>query len=331
MHRDESLTNLLAAHRALLRGRLQYFVNDLSLPLRDDVVQVFESGKLFALQDDQSSSNLLGGWSLITLLVAQGIDPNINLRLASDVAIAVEIFMCGVELVDDIEDGDQSSIVQALGPARVLNVATALFMLAQKVLLALLDEAIDRSLILSLISALVDSSLKAANGQHLDLLLENDRISNINEKDSIRVADLKSGSLMGVTMQLGALCTGVENAICDKFTECGRLLGIAYQLDNDNQDLYDLMHNTEGSTTTSFSQKPVKTDLIREKKTLPIVVASKQGHALQANQAEGEAVQEGLLTSWGISLLYRERALEYLEDLEKRNLVSPLLRLLLKL
>lgn len=327
MNREESLTDLLAAHCTLLRERLQYFVDDLPLPLRNDVVQAFkEPGKLFTLQDNQSSSVHPGRWALITFLVAQGINPDINPRLAGDVAIAVEIFMCGLDLIDDVEDGDQTTIVRTIGPARVLNVAIALLMLAQKVHLSLLDEAIDPSIILSLLDTLVIAFLKSVNGQHLDILLENVPFADINGKDSINMIDLKSGSLMSVTMQLGALCAGAEKEICDQFAECGRLLGIAYQLDNDSHDLYDLMHKVEQSATQGSPQKSMKTDLIREKKTFPMVIASQQGNTLQMNEAEEKAVQEGIVASWGVSLLYRERALEVLQDLEKRNLVSPLLR-----
>jgi len=316
------LTDLLAAQYALLYERLQYFVNDLPLPLRDDVFHAFkEPGKPFASPDGPRFS-----WAMITLLVAQGISPNVNPRLAGDVAIAVEIFMCALDLIDDIEDDDRTTIVQAIGPARVLNVAIALLMLAQKVLLSLVNEAINCGLILSLLNTLVVSFLKSVNGQHLDILLENTKFSDIDEKDSIRMVDIKSGSLMSVVMELGALCAGAEREICDKFAECGRLLGIACQLDNDSHDLYELVCSMEQLGPERSSQKPIKTDLIRGKKTLPIVIASMQG-----NEDKGKAIREGIITSWGVSLLYRERALECLQDLEKRNIASPLLRLILQL
>ena len=66
MHKDESLTNLLAAHHALLHERLQYFINDLPLPLRDDVYLVFkEPGKLFVVQNDIEFALPLGIWAMI--------------------------------------------------------------------------------------------------------------------------------------------------------------------------------------------------------------------------------------------------------------------------
>jgi geranylgeranyl pyrophosphate synthase len=332
MQKDDSFANLLAAHHAVLCERLQYFIKSLPIPLRDDVLRAFkEPGKIFAVQNDSKSASLPGIWALITLLVAQGINPDINSHLAGDVAVAIEIFICGLDLIDDIEDSDQTAIVQALGPARVLNVGIALLMSAQKVLLSLASEAVDPSFVLSLLNALGASFLKSVNGQHIDILLENTQFSNMSEADSMKMIDLKSGSLMSLAMKLGALCAGAEEEICDKYAECGRLLGIAYQLDNDSHDLYDLMYNKEEIETQTSSQKPIKTDLIREKKTFPIVIASTQGNKLEVSEDKGKAIHEGMVTSWGVSLLYRERALECLQDLEKRNLASPLLRLALQL
>ena len=324
MNEQKSLTDLLAAHCAQLRERLQYFITVLPLPLCDDVFLAFkEPGKPFASQGDPRFS-----WSLITLLVAQGISPNIDPQLALDVAIAVEIFMCGVDLIDDIEDGDQTAIIQSIGTARVVNVASALLILAHKALLSLLDVAVDRSLILSLLNTLVNASLKSANGQHLDILFENREFADISGEESINMIGLKSGSLMSATMHLGALCAGAEKGICEKFAECGRLLGIAYQLDNDSHDLYNIAQSLDNAEN-AYCHKTIKTDLTLEKKTLPIIIANKYENILHVNEPDRKALKEGILVSWAVSLLYRERALECLQELEKRSLVSPLLLLVL--
>lgn len=329
MQTDAFFTNLLAAHCALLRERLQYFVDTLPLPLRDDVVQVFkEPGKLFTSQENGSFP---GRWALIPFLVAQGIHPDINPRLAGDVAVAVEMSICGGDLIDDIEDGDQSTIIQALGPARGLNVAITLLLLAQKVLLSLLDEAVDQRLVLALLNVWVNASLKSANGQHLDILSENELFADMNEEESISIIALKSGSLMSVIMELGALCAGAESEVCDKFAKCGRLLGIAYQLDNNREDLYDLIYSGGDATIRTSLQGPVKNDSIRKKKTLPTVMTSAQEGKLQGDEDKENAIREKIIASRGVSLLYRERALECLLELEKKNVSSPLLRFLLQL
>ena len=60
-------------------------------------------------------------WPLLTLLVAQTIAPEIDLVSASSVAVAIECFICALDLLDDVEDDDQTPIVQSLGIARTLK------------------------------------------------------------------------------------------------------------------------------------------------------------------------------------------------------------------
>src|SRR5712692_8388806 len=127
---------LFAAQQHMLRERLRLLLATLHPALHDDVVRALqEGGKLFARPraDGVPKSNALpdGVWSLLTLLVAQHIAPGINPEYAGDVAIAVECFVCALDLLDDIEDDDQTPTVQALGVGRALNVSTALLMLAQ--------------------------------------------------------------------------------------------------------------------------------------------------------------------------------------------------------
>ncbi|TMC15793.1 MAG: hypothetical protein E6J33_10575 [Chloroflexi bacterium] len=54
-------------------------------------------------------------WPLLTLLVAQAVSPQVDLFCASGVAVAVECFVCALDLLDDVEDGDLTPTVNALG------------------------------------------------------------------------------------------------------------------------------------------------------------------------------------------------------------------------
>ena len=146
------------------------------------------------------------------------------------------------------------------------------------------------------------------------------------------MAAAKAGSLMSLACRLGALCAGADETLCEQFAEMGKLLGIAHQLDNDSHDLYYLLQGATSSTATSG-----KSDLERGKKTLPVVLAahsenSLQKQALSADEERQEhlkALHEGITTTWGICLLYRERARDRLQEIEARQPIDPLLRLLL--
>ena len=81
----------------------------------------------------------------------------------------------------------------------------------------------------------------------------------------------------------------------------------------------------------------MKTDLLRGKKTLPVVLAAKreatlQGTPLPADEEKKEylrALNEGIIATWGICLLYRERARDRLQEIEAYRPIAPALRLLL--
>lgn len=113
-------------------------------------------------------------------------------------------------------------------------------------------------------------------------------------------------------------------------------MGIAHQLDNDAHDLYYLLELVDTSSGVSVEGN-VKTDLARGKKTLPVVLAASMNTPLQDSNklADGgqqeylRALHEGIVTTWGISLLYRERAHERLRAISLQKSLAPELRLLL--
>ena len=324
-----------------LRERLQFFLEPLQTPLRSDVIRALqEPGKL--LDTTQTGENVpvpAGSWSLLTLLIALNIAPDIDLIDVGSVAIAVECLICALDLLDDVEDGDQTPIMKELGTARVLNVSTTLLMLAQRMILSLAHSEFPAGTILRLLDALQESLLIATTGQQRDLLGEQKAIEQMTVEECIEIATEKAGALMSLACRMGALCAGADDEVCKHYASLGQLLGIAHQLDNDCHDLYYLLQ--EESVAQPIDEGRVisrsgKTDIIRGKKTLPVVLAAQsQGvlkfddMAMEKNAAEQKALQEGIMAGWGISLLYRERTRDQLNKIEAQQPVSHTLRLLL--
>ena len=339
--------NMFAAQQYLLVERLNRLVANLHPLLRADVLRALESeGKLlFRPHTDAHSAHSPkpqppalpdGAWPLLTLLVAQHITPDIDPECASTVAIAVECYVCALDLLDDVEDDDQTPIVQALGPARTLNVSTTLLMLTQRAILSLSQQGIPSERIFNLLDAIQESSLAATAGQHRDLLAEQRSAQDLTREECIEIAAGK-GAIMRLACQLGAVCAGATDAVCEQFSEIGELLGISHQLDNDAHDLYYLLQS-DTSAVTPTEAASMKTDLLRGKKTLPVVLAAKRADTLQrtplsADEEKKEylrALHEGIITTWGICLLYRERARDRLQEIESLNRpIAPALRLLL--
>jgi len=144
---------------------------------------------------------------------------------------------------------------------------------------------------------------------------------------------------MRLACKLGALCAGADELASEDFSELGELLGIAHQLDNDAHDLYYLLQG-ETSAVPFVKAEIVKTDLVRQKKTLPVVLAARANSSLQEALAPVDkenkeeylhALHEGIIATWGICLLYRERAGERLRRIEARRSLAPALLFLLEL
>ena len=348
--------NPFAALQDLLRERLNFLLTAVHPAMFADVVRAFqEEGKLLCKSPvDNSSPHIsrpAGIWSLLTLLVAQHISPGIDPMYASSVAVAVECFCAALDLLDDIEDGDQTPIMQELGAARVLNVTTVLLTLAQQALLSMSELGVDLANILRLLNTLQESALGITFGQHRDLLAESRSALDFTLEECLDIAAVKAGAILRLACRLGAQCAGADEALCDQFAEFGLLLGIAAQLDNDSHDLYYLLQDKIPTIVPGDAQtipRSLKSDLVRGKKTLPLVLAAaeiaKRRGVVEASLAMVlassselsdeerneylRAMREGILTTWGICLLYRERARDRLNEFESLRPVSPALRIL---
>ncbi len=207
-----------AAHQQLLCERLLHLLMILHPILRDDVTFVLESeGRLLS----QSYSNIgsppptlsAGSWPLLTLLVAQYISPDINPLHASSIAVAIECFVCAIDLLDDVMDEDQTPTLQVLGVARTLNVSAALLTLAQQSMLSLRQQSAAPAFVLRLLETLQESALVVAAGQHRDVLAEQRPAQEFTREECIEIAAAKAGSIMRLACRLGALCAGADDAL----------------------------------------------------------------------------------------------------------------------
>ena len=320
-------------YQRILFEQLTPFLYALHPLLQVDVVHALEgAGKLLSKAEETNSP--LGVWALLPLLVAQYILPDMDERYAYRVAISVECLICALDLLDDIEDGDPTSIVLKLGPARVLNVSTTLLALTNHILLSLIEVGGPPERVTLLLSAVQDALISATEGQHRDILAEQRSAESFTSEECVEIAEGKAGSLMSLACRIGAIGAGANNEELAQFSELGRLLGIAHQLDNDSHDLYHILQSQQTSEAVGM----IKTDLVRQKKTLPIVLAAHAVPTLHSyslttdeekQKAHVDVLHEGIITTWGISLLYRERAHEQLRQIEKHHPISYALRLLL--
>jgi geranylgeranyl pyrophosphate synthase len=338
--------SLFVPTQKALRAVLYDLIGSIHAALRADILLALSApGKLLYQQDAQlldPSAPLrpAGLWALLVFYTSLCVNPQASLPQLYHVCVAIECFVCALDVLDDVEDDDQTEIIVTIGPARALNVSTALLALSQHILLSLdCDSALCHRLAFTMQQAL----LRATEGQQRDLCAEIQPMSDFTQEDCIDIAAQKAGALMSLACSIGVRYAGAEEDICERFAKIGNLLGIAAQLDNDSHDLYYLLHREDDPVSERQMKSCTrmrKTDLIREKKTLPLVLAFQQQKMTERStilslseyaRAQREEFSEAIYTAWGISLLYQARAAECLHVLEKNYTLSPELRALLRL
>ncbi|HLJ36675.1 MAG TPA: polyprenyl synthetase family protein [Ktedonobacteraceae bacterium] len=328
-------SSLFSIHQQVLSERLLALIAPLPTELRADVMRALkEPGKLLAEQK-HSPALPAGAWSLLTFLVAEHMAPQLDMVQAATTAVAIECYVCALDLFDDVEDGDQTPVIEDIGAARANNTATVLFTLAFRALRSLSEQGLPLERVCEMLQTLEDATLKATAGQHRDLLSEHRPVQSYTQTEGEEIAAQKAGSLMQLACILGALCGESNGEQLELFAALGLAFGIAQQLDNDAHDLQNelsaLQPLTDGSVVSAK-----KMDFARGKKTLPVILAwqvfSQERTSVSDSEKQGlseQALESGILATWGLSLYYRERAGDCLRKIEAQYPVSLALRSLL--
>ena len=269
----------------------------IEIPLR-------ESGKLLVDYDAR--------WPRLVLASAQAARG--SAATAPRVAAAVEIFMAGVDVLDEIEDADPSPLVDAAGIPQALNAAGILLMLGQRVLAdVVVDDGGSPHLVHRLQRTLLDAAITAAGGQHLDLATEGR--SDVSPEVALEIVRQKAGALMAGACRLGALLGTDDEAILALYETWGRHWGIAAQLSNDLQDAM---------------AESGKSDRVRGKRTLPLVFAGRVADPSSPDIHPDALEQSGALDFTRVVIdVERQHAAAALAELAERGQdVAPLRELM---
>ncbi|MEO8972939.1 MAG: polyprenyl synthetase family protein [Ktedonobacteraceae bacterium] len=328
-------SSLFAVHQAFLSARLLDLIAQLPPELRTDVARALhEPGKLLDI-NSPGSSLPAGAWSLLTFLVAEHVAPSFDRLQAATTAVAIECFLCALDLFDDVEDGDRTPVLEALGTARANNTATVLFTLTFQALRSLSEQGLALERVYEMLKTLEDAALKAMVGQHRDILSEKRPVESYTQTEGEEIAAQKAGSLMQLACVMGALCGGASGAQRELFAALGMAFGIAQQLDNDAHGLQSELAALKPQSN-GFMVSAKKTDLARGKKTLPVILAchifSQESTSVSDSEKQGlseQALASGILATWGLSLYYRECAGDCLRRIEAQSPIAPALRSLL--
>ena len=121
----------------------------------------------------------------------------------------------------------------------------------------------------------IDGLLAVCEGQALDKEFEAQ--SSVSLDEYIQMIDLKTGHLIGLAAELGAISTGVDSYICEKVRDYGRLVGRAFQIQDDYLEIF---------SNSSNMGKSLESDIVLGKKTFLIIKAIEKDSGVIDNALE---------------------------------------------
>jgi len=159
-----------------------------------------------------------------------------NARRALAAAVAIELLHNFSLIHDDIEDNSDTrhgrpALWRAAGIPQAINAGDGMFVLAQRTLLDLADAGVPPERVLDAARRLNDACIALCEGQHRDIAFEGRATVSLAEYEAMIGG--KTAALLSAAAAIGAVAAGAPAATVEALGECGRLLGLAFQVQDD--------------------------------------------------------------------------------------------------
>ncbi|NPU85325.1 MAG: polyprenyl synthetase family protein [Syntrophaceae bacterium] len=186
-------------------------------------------------------------------------------KQAVPAAAAVELLHNFTLIHDDIEDTNptrrgRDTLWKIWGIAQAINTGDAIFALAHIALMRLAERGLPAERVLRAIRRFDETGVSLAKGQHADLCFERQEMISVD--DYMEMITMKTAVLPSLCAELGAIIAGADDDTVDLYRQFGLNFGLAYQIIDDILGIWG---------DESFTGKPVSTDIVSGKKTLPIL------------------------------------------------------------
>lgn len=201
-----------------------------------------------------------------------------NQLAVPSVVASVEIMIAALDVLDEIEDGDQSALLDLVGRARAINATTTLLGLAHVVLNDELLTEWNLDIVGKLHETLAHGIVHASIGQDSDLQTGDGRSRSVEE--AFRIAQMKSGSLAATACRMGALLGTTDLSPLAVFDEFGLHFGTMAQIANDIHDAVE---------------RSGKTDLELHRATLPNAFSRGARREVTGDRESGQELAAGAL------------------------------------
>lgn len=187
-------------------------------------------------------------------------------------AAAVELLHNFSLIHDDIEDGDRTrrgrpTLWAVWGAPQAINAGDALFAYAQLALLNLATAGVSPPTIHEAMCVFNETCLAITEGQHLDIGFE--QRAAVSVADYLVMVERKTAALVATACDIGALIASDDGRGTSQATDSrshlrsfGQHLGMAFQMQDDVLGIWG---------APDVTGKPAGADLVRHKKSLPIL------------------------------------------------------------
>lgn len=202
---------------------------------------------------------------ILCLLACEAVGGDWHLALPA--AAAIELVHNFSLIHDDIEDGDafrhhRPAVWRLWGQAQGINTGDALWALARHAFHRVAQGGIGAEVHLKALEWFDRAGLALCTGQYLDMTFESE--PSISLEAYIEMISSKTAALIEASTAIGAILGGASEAAVQEIATFGRSLGLAFQM---TDDLLGIWGNP------AITGKPVASDLLAHKKTLPILLA----------------------------------------------------------
>ena len=205
--------------------------------------------------------------STLCLMSCQGMGGDHDMAVPA--AAALELIHTFTVVHGDVQDGvppkdGSPSVWWIWGPGQAINVGDGLHALGRSEIFRLSDSGFPMEVILSALNALDQACLRVCEGQYMELTFQEKL--DVTVGSYLKMAEAKSGSLLGCAAELGSLLASGDRKSASLMALAGTKLGVMAEIQKDIQGIWP-----------SKSAGPTSIGMANKKKSFPVVKLLEEG------------------------------------------------------
>ena len=250
----------------------------------------------------------------LTLITAEAVGGNRESALKS--AAAIELIHTFSLIHDDIMDDDdmrrgKPSVHTVWGEPLAILAGDTLFSKAFGLVITSKEDNISADRVAESLAVVADACVKICEGQALDMGFEGN--FDVQEEEYMEMIFKKTAALIAGACKAGAIVGGADSEVIDAMYEYGRLIGLAFQIQDDYLDVI---------SDEKDLGKPVGSDIVEGKMTLMVVKALSEANEEDKEKlvkilSDPESPQEDV--DIAIDLFNKYGSIEYAHDVALSN------------